>query len=79
MTREDVMQAAYEGVMKAFRKLDQISENKSDLISKNEAYRLRKRARVDRLIDLGLLPTITSGRNIYVSEKRLFELDKYII
>lgn len=54
-----------------------------DLISKNEAYRLRTRAIVEELIDRGLLKSISSGRasnsTQWISKKRLFELDSVIL
>lgn len=50
-----------------------------DLISTNQAYKLRGEARVDKLISHGLLKRISGGsaKNSpkYVSKKQLFKLD----
>lgn len=77
-----------EAVLEAMYEFDNYRKKKNrnqdiDLISTSEAFRLRGRARVTRLISLGLLKQTSSGvgRNSvkYVSKKKLFDLDKVIL
>jgi hypothetical protein len=93
MDKRDVKQAVKEvlsefdfqsEIMKALSqhkhvKKSQVKKLDPDLISTNQAYKLRGESRVDKLIELGLLKRISSGnsRNSpkYISKKQLFKLD----
>lgn len=77
LIKDALLEAMYEFSdykSKRKRKID------TDLISTSEAYRLRGRARVTRLIMLGMLKQTSSGnaKNSvkYVSKKKLYSLDK---
>lgn len=54
-----------------------------DLISTNQAYKLRGEARVNKLIEKGLLKRVSSGNSKnspkYVSKKQLFKLDNVFL
>lgn len=78
--KESMLEAMYE--FENYRKKKNRNQD-VDLISTSEAWRLRGRARVTRLIALGLLRQTTSGvgKNSvrYVSKKQLFDLDETIL
>lgn len=67
--------------MKEVKRVAKARRNKldPDLISTNQAYKLRGEGRVDKLIEKGLLKRISSGnaKNSpkYVSKKQLFKSD----
>ncbi|PXV66913.1 hypothetical protein CLV62_104174 [Dysgonomonas alginatilytica] len=78
-------EALKEGFLAAFYEYEEYKRKRkrnldTDLISKSEAYTIRNRDRVEKLIELELLDQMTSSENpnstIYISRKQLLELDK---
>ena len=83
ITLEQIRQATKEGYLEALYEYEQYEKAKRskrylDLVSTNQAYKLYGEARVDELIERGLIVRQGSGRAKnsakYMSKKRLEEL-----
>lgn len=81
---ERVKEATKEGYLEAMFEYEQYRKRRKttkdvDLISKNQAYKLIGRARVDELIIQGLIQPVSSGRSKnsvqHLSKKKLLELN----